>query len=53
MVLYTHTSLVSLTKMLKKDMFSHLIRGMVGEREQIILTGMGCMEQKRDTVVKA
>lgn len=34
-------------------MFGHLIRGTVGEREQIILTGRGYMEQKRDTVVKA
>lgn len=46
MVLYSHTSLVSLTKTLK-NMFGHLIRDMVGEKEQIILTG------RKYVVVKA
>lgn len=51
MVLHTHTSPVSLTKTLK-NMFGDLIRGMVGEKEQIILTGRKYMEKKRDAVVK-
>jgi len=33
-------------KDIKKDRFGHLIRGMLVEREQIVLTGRGYIEKR-------
>lgn len=47
MVLYTYTSLISLTITLKKrDAFGDLIRDIVGVSEQITFTGRGYVEKR-------